>query len=233
MTIAVPRLAGLTLTRREPSTPVALSPRANLLPPSVIAARKARKTLRGIVVAVVAALAVVALGVGAASIVAASSGAALAAEQSRTDSLLAQQAEYSKVSSALTSIQQLTTQEAVAGATDVEWAEYVGLIRSGLPAGVSLAAVSVEATSPLSAIAQPTAPLQGARVAALTLTVDTADLGALQTWLDGLTALPGYVDATPQSISSSSAGGLTATVVLNIGDGAYSGRFAATEEVAK
>lgn len=233
MTIAVPRLAGLTLTRREPVAAVALSPRANLLPPSVIAARKARKTLRGIFVAVVAALAVVGLGVGAASLVAASSGAALAAEQSRTDALLAQQADYSEISSALSSIQQLTAQQAVAGATDVEWAEYLGLIRSGLPAGVTLAAASVEATSPLSAIAQPTAPLQGARVAALTLTVGTSDLGALQAWLDSLTALPGYVDATPQSISSAGSGGLTATVVLNLGDGAYSGRFAATEGATK
>ncbi|WP_210507544.1 hypothetical protein [Naasia sp. SYSU D00057] len=214
----------LALTRR-PELVLGAAPRANLLPPSVVAARRGRRVLRLLLLAVVAAAVVVALAIGGASFAVAGSAASLQAERAKSDALLAEQAEYSDVTALLSDRTRLTSERALAAATDVDWAAYLLLVRGTLADGMALVGADVTATTPLEQIVQPTAPLQSARVATLVLTASAPDLPAVEQWLADLQTLPGYADAIPGAITVDQDGNLQAQVTVGVSDAAYSHRF--------
>lgn len=216
--------------RRNPVLQVGAVPRANLLPPSILAFRRDRRNVRMLLMALVLAVVIALLATGVAGLAAAATASQLQAEQARTLTLLAQQSEYSEAGEASATLAATGQALAVAGATDVDWSEYIAEIEKGLPDGMALTGVQLKATTPISVVDQPVAPLQGARVATLTLTASSADLPELELWLNSLADLPGYVDSNPGSVISAEGGFLT-VVTLGVNAEIYSNRF--VEEAAQ
>ncbi|MFD1714759.1 hypothetical protein ACFSBZ_09780 [Amnibacterium flavum] len=205
-------------------------PRANLLPPSVLDAAKGRRAMRGMMVGLAFAVVVAVAGSAAAGVFAMSRSVALAMERANTDTLLAQQLKYSDVSTTLSSISTLTAAQQAVGATDVVWADYLASVRAALPAGVQITNISVEATSPTTAVATGATALSLPRAASLSLTVTSGDLASVRAWMDNLAGLPGYADALLGSVTLSPEGVYESVVSLGVNGEIYSGRFTTTED---
>lgn len=206
-------------------------PRANLLPPSVLALAHGRRVMRGMLVAVACAVAVAVAGSAAAGVFAMSRGTALAEERAVTDSLLAEQLEYSDVSTTLTSIATLDGAREAIGATDVLWADYLQTVRAVVPSGVSITGLTLQSTSPTTVVVTGASALSVPSVATLSLTTTSSDLASVTAWMDDLAALPGSLDAMLGTVSLSPSGLYEAVVTLSVDQSIYSNRFAA--EVAE
>ena len=94
-----------------------------------------------------------------------------------------------------------------------------------LPEGVRLDVFNIETPSILSAYPQSTVPLEGPRIATLTFTAVSPGLPEIPVWLDGLTDLPGYVDAVPGNVQLADEGGYTVNITMHINADAYSNRM--------
>jgi hypothetical protein len=174
---------------------------------------------------------VVVAGVAASGWLAVSASSDLATERARTEALVAEQAEYADVSSALAGVADKRGALETVGQTDVLWSDYLSAVRATLPQGMLVIGIAVDATSPLSTIASDTSALGADRAATITLTVTTPDLPSVQAWIDSLAGLPGYSDAVLNAISRDQTGFYQSVVTLSVDDTVYSGRFA--EEAAE
>ena len=176
-------------------------PRVDLLPPEVKARRKGKVLRRALGIAVVAMVVLVAGGIAAASWQAVQGQASLAAAQSRTADLLNEQVRYVEVRQVQDTVDATIAARWVGSSTEIDWKGYLERVRELLPADVSIDTVGIDAASPLEPYGQAVAPLQGLRVATLTLVVTSPTLPAVPDWLIDLQELPGYVDATPSTRS--------------------------------
>jgi hypothetical protein len=204
-------------------------PRVDLLPPEVKAGKKVKATRRRLGAILIAVVVLMITGVGAATWHAQQSQNELASAQQRTAELLAGQAKYAEVNQVQNEVNLTVAARQFGASTEVDWKSYLSKVRAALPQDVSIDTVSVDSASPLGAYIQPTAPLQAARVATLTLAVTSPNLPSVPQWLDAIKGLPGYADATPGSIKRSDSGAYTVDLVLHINGGAYSNRFATPE----
>jgi hypothetical protein len=204
-------------------------PRVDLLPPEVRTAKRVKAVRVRLGFSLVSIIVVVVAGTAAASWQAGQSQAELAAAQARTTELLASQAKYSIVHKVQGELDTTVAARQFGATTEVDWKGYLSEIRAVLPGDVTIDSVGVESASPLVPFSQPTAPLQDARVATLTLGLTSPNLPSVPQWLDAIKSLPGYADATPGSITRSSTGAYAVNLVLHINSGAYSNRFAGTE----
>jgi hypothetical protein len=84
---------------------------------------------------------------------------------------------------------------------------------------------TVDAATVTSQYPQSSIPLQGARVATLNFTAISPTLPEIPGWLNSMRDLPGFVDATPGSVSLNDDGTYTANIVLHIDAQAYSNRL--------
>jgi Tfp pilus assembly protein PilN len=203
-------------------------PRVNLLPPEVAAQAADRLLRKKLLLATAGTLVLVVLGIGGAALHATNSALQLASAQADTTALLAEQAEYVSVRQVQSQVDTALAARAVGGWTEIDWKAYLQSVRSALPSDVGIDAVSVDSTSPLSAYAQPTAPLQSARVATLTVTLASPGLPAVPQWLTQLQELPGMADAAAGSITAVETGGYTVVVTMHINSDAFTGRFLET-----
>jgi len=151
---------------------------------------------------------------------------AYTAEQSRTASLTAQQAQYADVQLALDDVAIGETALAVGGSTEINWLDYLGRVQASLPAGVVLDSYSIDAATAIEQYAQSESPLQGARIATLEFTALSPALPEIPDWLLRLRELPGFVDANPGSVTLQDSGtGYTASITMHIDAQAYSNRL--------
>lgn len=204
-------------------------PRVDLLPPEVIARKKAKATRRRLTGILIGVVVLVAGGFAAATWNVGQSRAELATAQDRSIELLSSQAEYSEVTQVQATVDSTIAARQFGAATEVDWKAYLSGIRAVLPANVSIDTVTVDSASPLVVFEQATAPLQDARVATLTLGLTSPDLPTVPQWLEAMRGLPGFADANPGSITRSDTGTYKVELTMHINDGAYSNRFAATE----
>jgi len=200
-------------------------PRVDLLPPEVRAERRAGVTVRRAWMGVVGAAAVVAIGVGAAVAANVTSQADLLGAQAETQSLLVEQGKYTEVRDVQRSIDRLVAAQAVGGSTEIIWRDFLTDLQGTLPDGVVVTTITLDQATPIESYAQGDAPLQGARIGTLTFTAESATLPSVPDWLDGLTTLPGYTDATPGTVTLEE-GVYDATVTMHIDQRAFSGRYA-------
>ncbi len=203
-------------------------PRANLLPPEVGLAVKARATRRGLAASVVAALVVVGLGFGLATVHLMQSDAQLNTETERTATLLADQGKYSEVRSVNSAIKSITAARQVGSSTSIDWQSYFQSIQASLPAGTAITTFSAKSGSPLVEFPQPTLPLQGERLAELNFIATSTSLPDVQAWLDGLAKLKGFVDALPGTVTLSAGGTYQVGITMHINELALDQRFAST-----
>jgi hypothetical protein len=200
-------------------------PRVNLMPPEVAEQARDRLLRRKLLLATAGTVAVVLLGIGGAGVYANSSTMQLADAQAETANLLAEQSQYVAVRQIQAQVDTAHAARAVGGWTEIDWKAYLQGVRAALPADVGIDAVTVDSTSPLTAYTQPTAPLQNARVATLSVTLASPGLPTVPQWLEQLQGLPGMADAAAGSITAVENGGYTVLVTMHINADAFSGRF--------
>jgi len=212
-------------------------PRANLLPPEIILKRKQLKTRRalraGVLLVALATAAGCAATFGVASVAQVQAGIA----QQTARELVLEQSQYQEVRDVQDTINTIVAGQQVGGSTEVAWRQYLLLLEGTLPSGVVLDTVKIETGTPMAAFQQSDAPLQGARVAALALSVTSKTLPSVPDWLRSMAELPGFVGAIPGSVKGSE-GNYTVEVLLHINSDAFSMRFdpenvAAAEAQAK
>ncbi|ARC55738.1 hypothetical protein AS850_01435 [Frondihabitans sp. 762G35] len=201
-------------------------PRVDLLPPEVRAERRSGQMVGRAWLAVGVVAALVVIGTGSATLYSASAKSKLADSQAQTGELLAQQTKYKDVRTYQAQSTLVSAAQSVGGSTEIDWNTYLAKVQASLPTGVTITSVTIDSTDPLKAYAQATTPLQGERVATLTFTATSAELPAVPTWLDDLTKLPGYTDASPGSVAFDASTKLyTANITMHITQAAYSGRY--------
>lgn len=199
-------------------------PRANLLPPEIIVKRKQLKTRRalraGVLLVAVGTAAACVLTFGVASVAQVQFGLAQQTQQA----LVLEQSKYQEVSNVQDTINTIVAGQQVGGSTEINWRSYLLLLEGTLPAGVVLDTVKIESGTPMAAFNQSDAPLQGARVAALSFTVNSPTLPSIPDWLRSMADLPGFVDAIPGNVKGAE-GSYAVDVVLHVNADAFSMRF--------
>lgn len=206
-------------------------PRADLLPLEIRREHKGRKTRRKLLWGVVAVIAVVFVGTGTSYYFALTSQLALMAAQEHTNELLVEQQKYSEVRVIQGDLADVEAAQRVGAGTEIDWKAYLDQIEASLPDGVAIEAVTIEGASPMVDYEQPSAPLQGLRVATLTFGAVTDTLPNTDAWLVSLAALPGFTDANPDSITLDEATGrYTSVITMHIGEAAWSERFVPADE---
>jgi hypothetical protein len=218
----------MSRTKKTATAVVGGLPRVDLLPPEVRAERRSGVTVRRAWMGVIGVAAVVGIAIGGATLRSMEAQDELLVAQSETQQLLLEQGKYTEVRDTKTEITLLSTAQAVAGATEIAWPSYLAQIQATLPAGVTVSTIVIDQASPVEDYAQADAALQAARIGTVTFTASSESLPSLPQWLDGLTALPGYTDATPGTVSLED-GVYEATVTMHIDQSAFSNRFALTE----
>ncbi len=214
---------------RRTAVTVGYEPRVHLLPAEVLIERRQRAGVRRawLVVALVAA--VVLLGTGGAYATAANAESDLTIAQDHTVSLLKQEQGFAEVKTVQAQSALITSAQQVGGSTEIDWGTTLEGIQASLPSGVAITGVQVDSATPLQAFSQSTAPLQGPRVATVTVTATTAVLPSVSDWITALEQIPGYVDANANSVTlgTDDSGGYTANLTIHLDTGAYDGKYAA------
>lgn len=200
-------------------------PRVHLLPPEVRQQRRAKAARRRLTLGVIAVIVITAAGTGAAFMLAVQAQQQLASEEALTPGLISEQSKYFEVRTVQGEVDLVKAAQQVGASTEIDWKQYLVGVQAILPPSVSISTVAVDSASPLALYAQPTAPLQGARVATVTFTVESAVLPDVPTWLDSLATLPGFADAMPGSVARDDSGVYTVTITMHVNDAAYARRF--------
>ena len=205
-------------------------PRVQLLPPEVEAGRRGKAMRRRLGAGILGVVVLALLGIVGSSWMAMQSKDGLASAQARAIELLAEQSKYVDVRNVQNELDLVISARQLGASTEIDWKDYLGKVGEILPADVTIDAVGVQSASPLTAYAQATVPLQGARVATLTIDLTSTNLPEVPVWLTGLKELPGYADGTPGTITQTDLGTYQVNLVLHINEGAFSQRFADAEE---
>jgi hypothetical protein len=224
-----PRAAGAK-SGTSKATVLGAPPRADLLPPEVLGEIKNRARQRSLWLGVAGAVLVVAAGTGAAFFYNIGSAVSLLEAQDTTVQLQAEQAAHSEVRDVKQNLATSAEAQRVGGSTDIDWKTYLTSLQGTLPGGVLITAVTVETGSPITDYAQPTVPLEGARIGTLTFEATSPTLPSIPEWLNGLENLDGFVDAVPNSVEIVEDGTYTVSITMHINAEAFSARFAAEEE---
>jgi len=201
-------------------------PRVDLLPNEVRKERKAKVVRRRLGLGVVGVLAFVLVGSAATMTLSLQAQTRLVDEQARTADLLVEQSQYIEVRKVQDQVTLVQAAQQVGVSTEIDWKAYLESVQATLPAGVTIDSVTVDSASPLAIYEQPTAPLQGARVATVSFTATSAILPDVPTWLKALAKLPGYADALPSSANlDATTDAYNVNIVMHVNDDAFSQRF--------
>ncbi len=201
-------------------------PRADLLPPEVKTGRKGKSLRQALAFAVVVAVIVVGAGVAWATIEAGQSQQQLEAEQARTDDLLTRQLAFAPARQMQSQVDGVKAARIVGMSTEVDWKAYLTEVKGKLPADVSINTVTLDSASPLLPYAASTVPLQGPRIATVNLLLTSPKLPTVPAWLESLSTLPGYADATPGSVTLVEGGSYQVSLTMHVNEEVFTHRFA-------
>ncbi|WIB60010.1 hypothetical protein DEJ13_16470 [Curtobacterium sp. MCLR17_007] len=182
-----------------------------------------RRAWAGVVIVAMA----VGIGAVAAGLAKSSEDTQLAAAQAETVSLLQQQRQFSDVRTAESDTSLLQAAQQVGGSTEINWSQMLGSVQSKLPTGVRISGVTIDSASATTAYVQSLDPLQGQRIATLTIDAKTSGLPAVPEWLDSVQSVTGFVDATANSVTrDDTTGEYTVNLTIHLDEKALDGRFA-------
>jgi Tfp pilus assembly protein PilN len=204
-------------------------PRVHLLPLEVSERKKVRALKRRLGFAAIATVVVVAAGYGGVSVSLASAQSDLTNAQTQTAQLAAQQAKFSAVTKVKTDAAAIQAAQKSTTSTEVVWKKYVAQIEASLPAGSAIVDFTGSVDAPFGAAATPqsaaTLGLPHVATVQLTATMNQNPIGG---WLTTLPSLPGFVDATPDSVTLKSDGTYTVVVTIHLNSKALSTRYSKT-----
>lgn len=200
--------------------------RVDLLPPEVRLSRKMRVVHRRLGIAVFLVAVLVIGGTALARAQAQQAETNLSVAQSKTQSLLLQQRKYTEVRKVQEEVDTIVAAEQVGTSTEISWEQYLTSVQDTLPPEVTLDSINIDSATPFALYTQATAPLQGARIATLSFTAKSSTLPQVPAWLDALTTLPGYADASPGSVTRDETGAYAVNITMHINKAAFTNRFA-------
>lgn len=220
-------------TSTAPAEPFGGVPRVDLLPSEIRDVAKGARQRGYFTLAVIATLLLV-VGVSVAlSFRADEAERELVAAQDETTLLLGQQAQYSEVRTIASMVEMIAVAQQAAGFTEIQWTEFIGTVQSTLPGEVTIVEFDITSATPLRPISPSTDPLISARVATVIFTAESVDLPNVRQWLDSLTTVPGFTDATPGTVQlNETTGRYDTTITMGVNEDAWSGRFAPADEAA-
>ncbi|MBF4608038.1 hypothetical protein [Curtobacterium sp. VKM Ac-1393] len=205
---------------------VGARPSADLLPTEVLAERRSRSVVRRMWAGVVLVGVVACIGTGGASLLAGQAHDDLSDAQNQTLSLLRQQAQYKDVRDTESGTALREAAQSVGGSTEIAWKSYLGSLKSSLPAGVEITGVAIDSSTPLEAYTQADTPLQGERVATLTIDAQSSTLPSVPQWLDAVKGLTGFVDATANAVTlDPTTGAYTVNMTIHVDGAAFDGKY--------
>lgn len=206
---------------------LASSPRANLMPPELAENKRKRSVRRSLRVLIVL-VALIAIGaVGGSFYLAGVAQAGLASEQRITSDRQSQLAKLGGVKNTQAWIEQIEAAKRVGGSTDVDWSAFITDLQNHLPSGVALTGIAIDSADATTPVEQSEIPLENERIGTVTITAETSQLPSLPDWIQSLSSLQGFADATPGSLKFDDSTGIyTASVEMHINKDVYSHRFA-------
>lgn len=149
----------------------------------------------------------------------------LAIEEANTKYLVFEQQKYGEVAKAQQEILTIQAAQEVGTSTEIDWQQYLTSVQATLPANVTIQTINIDSATPFAPYTQPTAPLQGSRIATLSFTALSPTLPKVPTWLVALTLLPGYSDASPGSVTRTESGAYSVNITMHINQAAFTHRF--------
>lgn len=227
-TVQSPRVAAGRAGRGAVPLAVGGSPRVDLLPAEVHVHRRQRGAVRRAWAGVVVVALAVGIGAGSAALTRTSAEDDLAAAQAETSSLLQQQLRYQDVRTTERDSTLLEAAQQVGGATEIDWSATLQSVQEKLPAGVQIVGVAIDSASATEAYAQSDDPLQGQRIATLTIDATSTTLPSVPDWLTALRGVTGFVDASANSVNrDDTSSGYTVNMTIHLDEKAYDDRHAA------
>jgi hypothetical protein len=200
-------------------------PRVHLLPLEVSERKKLRALKRRLGFAAIATVVVVAAGYGGVSVSLAGAQSDLTAAQTQTAQLAAQQAKFSAVTKVKSDGAAIQAAQKSTTSTEVVWKPYVALVEASLPAGSAIVDFAGTVDEPFGAAVPTQAATLGLpHVATIQLTA-TMNQNPIGGWLTTLPSLPGFVDATPDSVTLKTDGTYTVVVTIHLNTKALSTRY--------
>lgn len=145
--------------------------------------------------------------------------------QANTIYLQSQQKIYNEVRQVQNEVSAVQAAQRIGTATEIDWQEYLTSVQATLPKSVAIETIKIDAATPFAPYTQPTAPLQGARIATLSFTAISPTLPQVPAWLISLTSLKGYADASPGSVVRNEDGTYAVSITMHINQEAFSQRF--------
>ncbi|TSD10412.1 MULTISPECIES: hypothetical protein [unclassified Curtobacterium] len=201
-------------------------PSVDLLPTEVLADRRSRRVVRRMWAGVVLVAIVVGIATAGASLLSSQAHDDLTHAQEETLSLLQQQANYREVRDTEAGTALREAAQSVGGATEIAWQPYLASLKASLPAGVEITGVAIDSATPLETYAQADTPLQGQRVATLTIDAQSPTLPSVPSWLDAVKGLKGFVDATANSVTlDPTTGTYTVNMTIHVDQAAFDGKY--------
>ncbi|ROS77553.1 Tfp pilus assembly protein PilN [Curtobacterium sp. PhB130] len=204
------------------------TPRVDLLPSEVHVHRRQRASVRRAWAGVVVVALAVGIGAGSAALTRMSAEDDLTAAQAETSTLLQQQLQYKDVRTTERDSTLLEASQQVGGATEIDWSATLQSVQGKLPAGVQIVGVAIDSASATEAYAQSDDPLQGQRIATLTIDATSTTLPSVPDWLTALRGVTGFVDASANSVTrDDTSSGYTVNMTIHLDEKAYDDRYAA------
>jgi hypothetical protein len=201
-------------------------PRVDLIPHEVRQSRRAKVSRRrlGFLVVLVAVLVLGETALVRAQALQAQRQLAIAVANAK--SLELQESKYGEVQKIQNQVDTIQAAQEVGTSTEIDWREYLISVQATLPSNVTLDSINIDSATPFAPFTQATAPLQGSRIATLSFTAKSATLPKVPAWLNALTSLTGYSDASPGSVTRNDAGWYLVNITMHINEAAFTHRFA-------
>lgn len=233
MTATIEKTTARRGSSARPVVPLGIAPRVSLMPPELGQRNRQLGIQRSLRAVMVLVLVLVLAAIGGAWYLALSSTIALGAEINRTATLQTQKQSHQEIREAMNDVALGAAAIQVGGSTEIDLLDYLSKVQASLPEGVRLDVFDIESASIFSLYPQSDIPLEGPRIATLKFTAISPGLPEIPVWLDGLSTLPGYVDAVPGSVDLATEGGYTVNITMHINADAYSDRMSSEAERAK
>jgi hypothetical protein len=199
-------------------------PRVHLLPPQVVARKKAKVLRRRLGLGIIGVLVVVGVAGGLAELASVSAASALISAQSETTAILQQQAKYGDVLKVKADAASILSSQKLSTAQEISWKPFVASFQKTLPAGASITSITAGVDVPFGVPPTGSTPLAGPGVATVTATVAMTQ-AEISGWLDTLPGIKGFVDATPNSVTLSPDGSYAVAITMHLDKDALANRF--------
>jgi hypothetical protein len=198
-------------------------PRVDLLPPEVKASKGAAAIRRRLLVGVVAVVILSVAGYSVVTFGAVSASNRLSEAQEETTSLLAAQNEFVAVRDLQGRVTSIDAARLAASVGEIDFYSYANAFFSIMPKGSSLS-LGFEASTSTLTIAQPTLPIEGPRIATVTLKLTTKNLNQAAQYLSDVETFTGFEDGEADSTKLSD-GTYETTLTIHLNTDALRNRF--------